>query len=69
MIRAYFNCDRYDADDNLIETDFIFDDITVETQEELDEYIKASGYKIGESIGCWADNTEAILKDIQVSKD
>lgn len=56
-MRAIFYCDIISADTGeTIEKDFDFDSFEYETTEELERYIKANEYDIGEIIGYWGSN-------------
>lgn len=64
MIKASFYCSIYD-NDNVIDEDFCFDEYIAESQQELDEYIEKSNYKVNKICGYWGDNV-GILKDIVI---
>lgn len=65
MVKAVFYCNIMNDNGDIIEYDFDFDDIKCKTREEVDSYIKKSGYTVGESCGCWGEDI-GILTDIVV---
>lgn len=67
MLKVTFYCDITNEDGEIIESDFDFDTGVFDNREELDKYMKNSGYVVGEPCAQWGDDI-GILRDLFIDE-
>ena len=69
MIKATFYCNIVNENEDIIESEFDFDNYQCNTREELDKYILDNGYQVGETCCYWGNNkgvlTEIFIDDTE----
>ena len=63
MPKAIFICDIFNENGEKTQSEFVFDDITTDTAQEIDKYIIDNDYVLNEICGYWG-NDYGILTEI-----